>query len=78
MKKFMVTQECDYVTGYLRYGHFEGIIEANSLEEAKKIIEEAKEESIKLIEEIKNMSDENFKEHEFIALKTKAKNKSNS
>lgn len=40
MKKFMVTQECDYVTGYLRYGHFEGIIEANSLEEAKKIMEE--------------------------------------
>lgn len=43
-------------------------------EEAKKIIEEAKEESTKLIEEIKNMSDENFKEHELIALKTKAKN----
>ena len=40
MKKFMVTQECDYVTGYLRYGHFEGIIEDNSLEEAKKIMEE--------------------------------------
>ena len=40
MKKFMVTQECDYVTGYLRYGHFEGIIEANSLEDAKKIMEE--------------------------------------
>ena len=40
MKKFMVTQECDYVKGYLRYGHFEGIIEANSLEEAKKIMEE--------------------------------------
>lgn len=40
MKKFMVTQECDYVTGYLRYGHLEGIIEANSLEEAKKIMEE--------------------------------------
>ena len=40
MKKFRVTQECDYVTGYLRYGHFEGIIEANSLEEAKKIMEE--------------------------------------
>ncbi len=43
-------------------------------EEAKRIIEEAKEESSKLIEEIKNMSDENFKEHELIALKTKAKN----
>lgn len=40
MKKFMVTQECDYITGYLRYGHFEGIVEANSLEEAKKIMEE--------------------------------------
>lgn len=40
MKKFKVTQDCDYVTGHLRYGHFEGIIEANSLEEAKKIMEE--------------------------------------
>ena len=43
-------------------------------EEAKKIINDAKEESNKLIEEIKNLSDENFKEHELIALKTKAKN----
>ena len=24
MKKFKVTQDCDYVMGHLRYGHFEG------------------------------------------------------
>ncbi len=40
MAKFIVTQELDYITGHLRYGHREGIIEADSLVEAKKKIEE--------------------------------------
>lgn len=40
MAKFRVTQELDYITGHLRYGHRAGIIEADSLEEAKKEIEE--------------------------------------
>lgn len=43
-------------------------------DKAKTIIEEAKNESNKLISEIKNMSSESFKEHELIALKTKARN----
>lgn len=38
--KFRVTQNLDYVQGHLRYGHREGIIEAESLEEAKKIVED--------------------------------------
>lgn len=38
--KFKVSQDCDYVKGHLRYGHFEGIIEADSLEEAKKLLDE--------------------------------------
>ena len=33
--KFRVTQDVDYVMGYLRYGHFEGIVEADSEEELK-------------------------------------------
>ena len=39
--------------------------------EAKEIIKNAQAESYKLIEEIKNMSEENFKEHELAALKNK-------
>ena len=27
MTKFKVTQDLDYISGHLRYGHFEGIIE---------------------------------------------------
>ncbi len=34
MAKFKVSQEADYVMGHLRYGHREGIIEANSKEDA--------------------------------------------
>lgn len=33
MAKFRVSQEADYVTGHLRYGHREGIIEADSKED---------------------------------------------
>lgn len=40
MKKFLVTQECDYVQGYLRDGHRECYIFADSLEEAKKKFED--------------------------------------
>ena len=28
--KFKVTQECDYVQGHLRYGHYEGIVEVKA------------------------------------------------
>lgn len=34
MKKFRVTQEANYVQGYLRYGHREAVIEAESEEDA--------------------------------------------
>ena len=34
MAKFRVTQDTDYVVGYLRYGHREGVIEADSKEDA--------------------------------------------
>ena len=34
MAKFMVGQEADYVSGHLRYGHREGVIEADSKEDA--------------------------------------------
>lgn len=34
MARFSVTQEADYVMGHLRYGHREGVIEAESKEDA--------------------------------------------
>ena len=34
MAKFMVRHEADYVSGHLRYGHREGVIEADSKEDA--------------------------------------------
>ena len=34
MKEFRVTQDANYVQVYLRYGHREGIIEAESKEDA--------------------------------------------
>lgn len=34
MAKFFVTQDADYAVGHLRYGHREGVIEADSKEDA--------------------------------------------
>lgn len=34
MAKFKVRQDADYLMGHLRYGHREGVIEANSVEDA--------------------------------------------
>lgn len=38
MKKFLVTADLDYVSGYLRYGHLEGIVEAESEEALKEMM----------------------------------------
>ena len=38
--KYKVSIDVDYVQGHLRYGHYEGIVEANSEEELKDIINE--------------------------------------
>lgn len=40
MKKFKVTQDLDYIVGHLRYGHLEGIIEAESAREAQEMVED--------------------------------------
>lgn len=39
MKKFRVTQDLDYVVGHLRYGHKEGIVEVESEDELKEMID---------------------------------------
>ena len=38
MKKYKVSVPTDYVTGHLRYGHYETEIEAESLEKVKEYI----------------------------------------
>lgn len=38
MKKFLVTADLDYVAGYLRYGHLEGIVKAESEEALKEMM----------------------------------------
>lgn len=40
MAKFKVSQDADYVMGHLRYGHREGIIEADSREDALRKLKE--------------------------------------
>lgn len=41
MKKFKVTIPLDYVQGHLRYGHLEAIVDAETAEEAEKMVKEA-------------------------------------
>lgn len=38
MAKYEVYMDCDYVNGHLRYGHLEGVVSAESVEEAKRMV----------------------------------------
>jgi hypothetical protein len=38
--KFYVSADVDYVVGHLRYGHFEGVVEAESEEELKEMMKD--------------------------------------
>ena len=40
MARFFVTQDAEYVVGHLRYGHREGYIEADSIEDARRKLKE--------------------------------------
>lgn len=37
--KFMVTADLDWIMGYLKYGHMEGVVEVDSREELDKLID---------------------------------------
>lgn len=37
--KFFVTADLDWIMGYLRYGHMEGVVEVESEDELNEIIE---------------------------------------
>ena len=49
MKKFRVTQDLDYVMGHLRYGHKEGIFEAESLEKIKEMFADGCTDELELV-----------------------------
>ena len=48
MARFFVRQEADYVVGHLRYGHREGYIEADSIEDARRKVEEEGYDVVKI------------------------------
>ena len=47
--KFLMTKDCDYVMGHLRYGHLETEIGANSLDEAMEIAKTISNHDMELI-----------------------------
>ena len=64
--KFKVIQESDYVIGHLRYGHREGIIEAESKEEALKLLENGEADSLDLIVDDYEIEDADFGDNPFV------------
>ena len=41
MKKFKITVPAEDVQGYLRYGYYEGVVEAESREEVEKMLKDS-------------------------------------
>ena len=66
MAKFKVFQDADYVQGHLRYGHREGIIEADSKEDAlNKLKNEGYTDDLNLVVDDYSVYDAEFGDNEF-------------
>lgn len=66
MPKFKVTQEANYVSGYLKYGHLEGVIEADSKEDAlNKLHNEGYTDFLELVVDDYEVYDADFEDNEF-------------
>ena len=63
--KFRVTQEANYVMGHLRYGHREGIVEANSKENALKLIEGNEDDYLDIVIDDYEIEDADFENNPF-------------
>ena len=63
--KFRVTQEENYVMGNLRYGHREGIVEANSKEDALKLIEGNEDDYLDIVIDDYEIEDADFENNPF-------------
>ena len=66
MARFFVKQEADYVMGYLRYGHREGYIEADSIEDAEiKLKEEGYTDYLDFVLDDYEVEDVEYSDNEF-------------
>ena len=66
MARFFVTQEADYVMGHLRYGHREGYIEADSIEDARTRLEKGGyAECLDLVVDSYSVEDVDYGDNEF-------------
>lgn len=65
MKKFRVYQQADYVQGHLRYGHREGIIEAESKEDALNKLNEGHTDFLDLEIDDYSVYEANYGDNEF-------------
>ena len=63
--KFRVTQEANYVMGHLRYGHREGIVEANSKKDALKLIEGNEDDYLDIVIDDYEIEDADFENNPF-------------
>lgn len=63
--KFRVTQEANYVMGHLRYGHREGIVEADSKEDALKLIEGNEDDYLYIVIDDYEIEDADFENNPF-------------
>ena len=65
MKKFLVTQDADYVVGHLRYGHREGVIEAENIDEVKAILKDGGTDYLDLVVDDYEVEDVDYGDNEF-------------
>ena len=66
MARFFVRQEADYVVGHLRYGHREGYIEADSIDDARrKVEEEGYDDYLDLVVDDYEVDDVEYGDNEF-------------
>lgn len=63
--KFRVVQEADYVIGHLRYGHREGIVEADSKEEALELLKGNEDDYLDLVVDDYEIEDADFGDNPF-------------
>lgn len=63
--KYIVRQEADYMMGHLRYGHREGIIEAESKEDALKKLKDGYAEALDYIVDDYEIEDAEFGNNPF-------------
>lgn len=63
--KFRVTQEANYVMGHLRYGHREGIVEADSKEDALKLIKGNEDDYLDIVIDDYEIEDADFENNPF-------------